>query len=360
MGWIWNRRREQLDSQESGSGSSLRGTVRLPLISAGGAFAIVVAVLVCLIPLRDPRQAVRPAKTHLHIKYCKDADFAAFSNDGHHLAWSAYDDTVRTLAIECRWLASGAPLTENQIGKSAAFSADGALLALGLHDGKVKLRETGTGASRLLAAAPGYPVRSVAFAPDQTLLAAGSADSKVVLWDLPSGSQRGTLQGHHAGVRRLAFSPDGRALASSDETGLVIVWDWSSGRRLATISPELSPIHSVVPLAFAPDGKLLAFTTGSSLITFWDLAAGKRIVQLGELSRPVMALAVSPDGRFIASGGVDGQIELWDLDTHTRTTVLREHEGAVLALVFSSDGERLLSAGGDGGLRLWLRGHDYP
>ena len=58
-------------------------------------------------------------------------------------------------------------------------------------------------------------VSSVAFSPDGARLASGSGDQKVKIWDANSGECLQTLEGHSDSVSSVAFSPDGARPAST-------------------------------------------------------------------------------------------------------------------------------------------------
>jgi len=358
----WAGQRPTRERGESSAGPSRRGTVRLTTLNTRAVLALAVLLLLCLVTSSEHGPAVSPKHSDLLLKDDGRVDSVVFSPDGHRLAWSKWNRTVATLAWEAGdrpGITSDSPLDCGGIGTCLAFSADGSLLAVGLHDGRLMLWDTRSWTARSLKVAPRLLVQSAAFAPDGTVMAA-SADSTITLWDLPSGQQRSCLQGHRARVGHLGFSPDGRILASSDADGLVMIWDWSTGRRCATMSPECLTNRLSFPLAFSPDGKMLACANQCCQITLWDVTAGKRIAAMGDRFRPIIAMAVSVDGKLLVTGGADGLMQCWDLDTHVLRAELREHEGAVRALAFSRDGRQMMSAGIDGSLRLWLQGQDFP
>ncbi len=122
-------------------------------------------------------------------------------------------------------LAGGAFGPFGGLGLSAAFSADGRVLAIAYQDDAIRLWETSTG--KLLGACVGHKqgVRSVAFAPDGKTLATSSDDSTVRFWNVASQQELLTVRQLGATLTGLMFSPDGRMLVGgsgvfSDQGGL--------------------------------------------------------------------------------------------------------------------------------------------
>jgi WD40 repeat protein len=88
--------------------------------------------------------------------------------------------------------ALGRPVSgEDEVVFASAFSPDGNVVALGMPDGKIVLRDAGSGRTiRQLAA--GGDVQTLAFSPDGRLLAAAGRETKIHLWDPSTGKPAGT------------------------------------------------------------------------------------------------------------------------------------------------------------------------
>jgi WD40 repeat protein len=95
---------------------------------------------------------------------------------------------------------------------SAAFSPDGAWLALGFADGAIQMIPTAGGAA-VVAQEVGTPIRALAFNPIGDVLASGSEDGNVTLWDMTNAqgdaARRENVGTLDRGVRGLTFSADG-------------------------------------------------------------------------------------------------------------------------------------------------------
>ncbi|HEU4324045.1 MAG TPA: WD40 repeat domain-containing protein [Roseiflexaceae bacterium] len=205
-----------------------------------------------------------------------------------------------------------------------AFSPSGAALA-GVQDGPM-LWEAGSG--RLLrrfavARTLGDKLSGVnqqdglAFSADGTLLAAG-VHARIFIWDAASGRLLRLLThpSSMSGVQALAFAPDRRLLASVALDGLRL-WDVARGRTVRLLRPD-QPGRFFTGVAFSPDGRLLAAGTMVNTdgvqdadVRLWDVASGRRVAVLGGHFAPVSAVAFAPGGDLLASAGADGVILLW-------------------------------------------------
>jgi WD40 repeat protein len=244
---------------------------------------------------------------------------------------------------------------------SVAFSPDGASLAIGDAEGRLKLWDVSTGALLMQQEAHIGWIWSLAFSPDCQTLATGSSDRTIRLWDIPTGDCLQTLEEHASAIWSLAFSPDGTYLASGSDdqivrsnlkTGHCDRWSGHRGRILS--------------IAFSPDGTYLASGSDDQTIRVWNFNTGNcETVLTGHRDR-VEAVVFSPLGDRIASGSADHTIRLWSIQSGQCLQRVEGHDDRVRSLVFD-DAQTLISSGDDQTIRVWqvsngqclttLRGH---
>ena len=234
------------------------------------------------------------------------------------------------------------------------FSPDGALLALGLDNNTVELRQVATG--RLVRALKGYGdnvVISVAFSPNGQLLASASENEDTVrLWDVARGELIRTLNGPER-VNSVVFSPDGQLLASALHDGTVRLWNVETGNLLHTLEGQ-TWAWGATSVAFSPDGALLASGMGDGTVRLWKVSDGTLIRVLHGDTGGVTDVAFSPDGRFLASSATeDKTVRLWNVETGELARMLKGHKSIVWSVAFSPSGQLLASASDDGTVRLW-------
>jgi WD40 repeat protein len=237
----------------------------------------------------------------------------------------------------------------NRVNHVAFPAAGGLLLASADDDGGVWVWDAATGQELLRLDAGVQKVRCLAVHPGGQSVAFGGARNTVTVWGLRGGAVLCRLEGHQAAVSGVAFSPDGRRLATAGQNRTVRLWQADTGRPLTSLEGE-SPFVDVV---FSPDGKWLAAGSQDGSVRLWEASAPAAGAVLTGHTGPVRSLAFDRTGRRLATGSGDHTVKIWDLAIGAELLTLHEHTGAVTGVAFSPDGDRLVSVSEDGAARVW-------
>jgi WD40 repeat protein len=237
----------------------------------------------------------------------------SFSPDGKGIATFSYANKVLSLfdAISHNRLASW---TNDFGGANVEFSPDSKLLALAtgfalnprLDSPSLAFwdLEHGRKIDWLSQAAPG--AASARFSANGRLVAVGYHDGSVRLWDFSSGRKLAEFHKHSWSVPALAFSRDGAWLASAGYNDAT-VYNVAT-LKVAALLPTPAGNKS---LAFAPDGKTLAVAGDDGAIRLWNLQTFQPALVLRKHLGAVTGVAFSADGRFMASSGAHFELRLW-------------------------------------------------
>ncbi len=183
-------------------------------------------------------------------------------------------------------------------------------------------------------------IYALALSPDGATLATGSYDQKIKLWNVSTGKEIKTLSGHNGCVYQLAFRPDGKILASASADRTVKLWDVASGERRETFSQSLKEVRA---LAFNRDGKRLYAAGADSRIRIWEISE-----TAAETTNPILqskfahegailSLAFSIDGKTLISSAEDRTVKLWEPVQMKQIVTLEQQSDWPPALAFGED-----------------------
>ena len=260
------------------------------------------------------------------------------SDPTHHLSTPQGDDSVRTVSYSAngRWFAMGdvngkVTLLDRHSGSVRVLSGHrdwvdavtfthhtNLLISAGgrtehrSRDGRIFVRDAGSGRVVRVLPDQGDAVRALAVSPDDRTLAAAGADGKIRLWTLKTGGMRTLPHPHQDRAYAVAYSADGRSLASSGRDGQVLVQDVRSGKL--SMPPLLGHGTAVRSIALVGQTEDLASVGYDGRLLLWDTGPTSHISRLGSrvdpTTRPVRAVATDGAHHLLATGDDDGTVTI--------------------------------------------------
>ena len=234
--------------------------------------------------------------------------------------------------------------------EAAAFSPDGAVLALGgaarddPRKGRIDFVDPSTMAGSGASVATPSPVVALRFAGGGRRLAAVMTSGQTDVVDTSSRTVEWTAQGAEDSVRRApSTSPTTGSTSPPTRRPCCGTLSRACGKR-KSLDGDRS--------AITPDGNLIAIATGTQ-IRLVHRAGLTPYRVLGSSAAAVQTLAFSPDGQALASGSDDGSAVVWDVVTGQRRYTFAGHDGQVTGVAFSQNGHALVTAATDGRVVTW-------
>ncbi len=170
---------------------------------------------------------------------------------------------------------------------SQATTPDGTLVAYGVSDGSIVVRDGQTDSDIARLPPPAWAVDSAAsaiealdFSSDGQLLAA-AAGGGITLWNVRGARVLVNLPGGYGA--RVALSPDGSTLATMTSDGAITLFDTTSRQRLGRLTQEIAQ-PAGVDIAFSPDGRTLASTVSGGGLMLWDMSPSSWSAQACQLA----------------------------------------------------------------------------
>ncbi len=235
-------------------------------------------------------------------------------------------------------------------GRSADFSPDGRMLAVGGTFGRVRLIDLKTGRTLKSFQADDELDRAVhvRFTPGgDHLLAAGYDTCSVKVWHLSTGRLVRTIPVGRA-VHGLAIAGAHRVAVAT--TGWAVVVDWRTGRQQHRVDMPygLEARH----VALNAGGDRLAVSSSVGHLRLVDVGRQETLAQRRVDTARVTALALPPNGKLMAVGLQDGTLQLLQGSAlkRVRTFQWTTTEKAVVGLHFSTKARRLTALTADGNL----------
>jgi hypothetical protein len=237
---------------------------------------------------------------------------------------------------------------------SAVFSSDGQNVVTASWDKTIRVWNTETGASKIIAQSRGR-LLSVNLSPDGTRIVSGCWDGYAYVWNF-DGHLLATLDGHRGRVNYAAFSPDGLRIVTASDDYTARVWT-TDGKPLFSMNGHTDGVKSAV---YSPDGKTILTCGFDGTAKIWDSASGQVLRTIDgtqEGQTDLTFASFSPDGKHVATAGLGPEVIIWDLDGH-KVSSFRFFQGRVNYVQFNHSGTLIAAASDEDYAKVWDIAHD--
>lgn len=272
-----------------------------------------------------------------------------FSPDGRYLVSAGLDGTARVWDL--RTGQERAVLPHDDIVWWASFSPDGRFVVTASDDGSARIWNSTSG--KLLRELRGHESRVMTanFSPDGEQIVTASGDGTTKLWNAADGGLIRTFSGHGAGVFSAEFDRTGERIITASADGTARIWATDTGEEL---SPRFSSEYDWMRYAaFDPAGNIVVTAGEEGELKVWDALTGAKVRSLIGHNGLVNAFAIDHSGEYIASVGDDQSLRLWEIRSGKPVYFQEKHLGSVLQIEYSPDGAMIASGGEDGNIILW-------
>ncbi|MEX2188033.1 MAG: serine/threonine-protein kinase [Pirellulales bacterium] len=366
-GWEWHYLYRQINQAFDRTflhapGVSVRSVAWHPdgkrLASAGDNGAIVIWDVDTSKPLR--RLAGHKGTIH-RIAWSPDgSQLVSAGRDGTVKMWSPNaDKPIYSLSLRDASAGIGVP--------DVCFSPDGESFAAvyRLRDIRIFSSESGNvvktlevAGSRSQGEGPfGYTqlggLRRLAWSPNGAWIATGWTDGKVRLWDVATGAASGEPRWTYGGeVTDMAWRPDSQRLVYV--AGNVRLWDIGARQERS----YYGPVRQVLGIAWHPTEEFFSTVGADGFARTWDLRPNaseqnndvpvlRRLTQLSE------SIAWRGDGDMVAAGGRDGKIRVWRFAPPQSDNRRNRGDRTINALAWNPGGDTLATVHRDHSIRFW-------
>ena len=278
-----------------------------------------------------------------------EARCAAYSSDGEWLAVGSHDGVVRVFNTATHRESGRFALPADRAPACLAFSPRGRLLAVA---GGKPLTKSGPGVALVwdthtqrTITRMQFPrtMRAVSFAPGGRSLGLAGDSRTVLIVDPLTGKVGRSFRGDTSAIHSLQFSPDGRFVATANEVGMIRLWAANARRDVA----ESVSLGRAGAAAFTPNARRLAVLVPGR-VKVVDVPEQRVLASCPHSEAP---FALSPDGAVIASPA-SGRVRLIDVTTQ-RAWAIHTETDAASRLAFSPDGTHLAIGTYDGSIHYW-------
>lgn len=198
-----------------------------------------------------------------------------------------------------------------------------------------------------------FDLNTIAYSPDGAYLATGGDDGKVKCWTTKNSLCFTTFTDHESSITDIKFLPKkGNAVLTSSLDGTVRAFDLVKYKNFRTMKPN-KPTQ-LTCLAIEESGDIVCAGSNDPFNIFvWSLKTGMLIDVLSGHTGPISSLDFLHSSGTLTSSSWDKTVRTWDVLGKDSTIETFEHGSEVLQSLFHPNSNDVVSTTNSGSIFVW-------
>lgn len=199
-----------------------------------------------------------------------------------------------------------------------------------------------------------FDLNTLAYSNDGAFIATGGDDGKIKLWTTKNHLSFVTFSDHTSKVTDLKFIPKkNNTLLSASLDGTVRAYDLVKYRNFRVLQPSKPTQFNCLSVDSSSGDLVVAGSLDPFNIYVWSLRTGTLVDVLNGHTGPISSLCFSPTGALLVSGSWDTTVRVWDIFEKKGAVDTLNHASEVLSVDFHPNSKEVISTTLGGQVYLW-------